>query len=193
MVSRSTLKLLIDELNKHQIIWGIGGSYLLQIYELYSEPQDLDIWVQPCDIQKIRDIFKNYCEIESNLPLPSNLHFKMQYHDIEVDFVACFIVKPNQYSFKYNINSNRIKKITLKNGLEVPCTFLEDWYIIYKLLKRDDKAELIHELFKKKKININDEAIRIAVNNSDNTLPIQVKKDAFKLIEDNIQLSIFDE
>ncbi len=60
-------------------------------------------------------------------------------------------------------------------------------------MKRDDKAELIHELFKKKKININDEAIRIAVNNSDNTLPIQVKKDAFKLIEDNIQLSIFDE
>lgn len=192
MVNQATLKLLINELNSHNIIWGVGGSYLLQLYELYSDPNDLDLWVQPCDMCRIREIFKQYTEVETHIPLPKELHFKMVYIDIEVDFVACFITKPNQHQFTYKIAPNNIRTIVLKNGIEIPCTFLEDWYIIYRLLKRDDKANLIRTVFKKKKMPLDEKAVKCAIENNENTLPVKLHKDAFDLIDTATQLSLFD-
>ena len=192
MINNTTLSLLINDLNKSCVVWGVGGSYLLQIYDMCADPNDLDLWVQPSDMPKIKTLFKSYDEIETDIPLPKELHFKINYIDIEVDFIACFIIKPNQYRFEFRIEPRHIKMVSLDNGLKIPCTYLEDWYIIYRLLKRDDKANLIRAVFEKKKIPIDEDAINFTVANNGKNIPKYLKKEVANLISSSRQYTLFD-
>jgi len=192
MIKPSTLKLLIDMLNDNGITWGVGGSFLLQVHELYSEPNDLDLWVQPSDIPRVRNIFHGYDEIKTNIQLPEEMRFKMLFHDMEVDFVSCFMTKPNRNKFVYQIKPCNIRIVKLSYGVDVPCTLLEDWYIIYRLLRRNDKAELIRQVFEKKNIDINKNAIELAVSSKENKLPRYFKRDIPRLVYAARQYSIFD-
>lgn len=192
MIERSSLKTLIEILNSNSIVWGVGGSYLLQLYDLYSEPNDLDLWVQPSDMPRIRKIFCDYHEIITHICLPKELHFKMLYQSTEVDFVACFITKPNQHRFEFQIKPSNIRTIQLGENLTIPCTFLEDWYIIYRLLGRNDKAELIWSFFSKKKIEIDRMALEQAITSQKNNLPKYLRRDIPKLVEAATQYSMFD-
>ena len=74
MIDFAILKELSEQLNHHNITWGIGGSCLLMLYNLYSEPNDLDLWVQPDDMLKVRELFAAYEEIQTDIPLPEELH-----------------------------------------------------------------------------------------------------------------------
>lgn len=192
MMDQSILNKLAKELSTHSIIWGVGGSFLLQMYNLYSEPNDLDLWVQPSDIPKVRDIFKDFEEVNTNLPLPKEFHFKMKYYAVEVDFVACFIVKPNQNRFTYNILPENIRMLTLENGTKVPCTFLEDWYIVYKLLGRENKANLIENVFRENRIQFSDKVLRASLDNRKNKIPKKLIKDITDLICYKLQPLLFD-
>ena len=40
MIDLSVLKKLSKQLNESNITWGIGGSCLLMLYDLYKEPND---------------------------------------------------------------------------------------------------------------------------------------------------------
>ncbi|MBQ3427157.1 MAG: hypothetical protein IJH37_08450 [Clostridia bacterium] len=193
MVNKSTLSKLADELKSHGIIWGIGGSYLLQIYNLYDNPNDLDLWIHPQDMGKVKQIFGCHEKIETRINLPEQYHLKIKYYDAEVDFVACFIIKPNQNQFIYNITHNNIRKIQMDDGVKVPCTYLEDWYIIYKLLKREDKAQIIKDFFIKHKKRFDLKAIEESLNNPENRIPKGIRIDANDFIFSIRQVSIFDE
>lgn len=191
MVDHLTLKRISDDLNQNHIVWGVGGSCLLQLYNLYLEPNDLDLWVQPCDMYKIREIFKDYEEIPTEIPVPEEFHYKIKYDNLEVDFIACFITKPNQYKFEYSINPANIKMVVL-DDIKIPCTYLEDWYIIYRLLNRNDKANLIQETFKRQKLELNMQAIEDAINSKQVKIPIRIKTDVYKLIDLATQTSLFE-
>lgn len=189
MIDLCILKEVSAKLKKHNITWGIGGSCLLTLHDLYSKPNDLDLWVQPSDMQNVRNIFSDYEELSSNIPLPRELHYKILYNKVEVDFVACFIVKPNQHEFKYNILPDNIHMITV-GDIDVPCTYLEDWFIIYRLLRRDDKAQLIQNYFRSQKIEFNEAAIERAIKNENISLPHRIIVDVDKLIFDATQYSL---
>lgn len=189
MINRDILKDLCEVLEQHQITWGIGGSCLLQLYGLYNNPQDLDLWVQPSDIGRLRGIFIDFPEMPTEIPIPKEFHYKINYRNLEVDFIACFITKPNQYQFTYNINPQNIRMLSL-DDIQVPCTYLEDWYIIYRLLNKDDKANLIKRIFKYQQIDFDERAIEQAINSNQVSLPIRIKKDVLRLIDDATQTYI---
>lgn len=191
MINFSSLESLSKVLNHQNIIWGVGGSCLLSLHHLYENPHDLDLWVQPSDMSKLRIIFKEYQELPNDLPLPEKYRYKIKFHDTDVDFIACFIVKPNQHTFEYNINPNNLEYINC-NGFKIPCTYLEDWYIIYRLLRKDDKADLIKKVFEAKKIWINDNAIRTAISSDQISIPLRVKSDVYKLIAASTQMTMYD-
>lgn len=185
-MNESTIYRLSKKLNESNITWGVGGSTLLEYYGLYTQPDDLDVWIHPKDIKKAKRLFKDFKHIKTNIYLPDKYHFKIQFLDIEVDFVACFMVKPNQHEFSFFISPNNLKYIKMQDGT-IPLTFLEDWYIIYKLLKREDKSRIIEDYFKKNYSALSVNAINISLNNQHNTIPIQ----AIKSIENLTQLSLF--
>ena len=193
MINRTTLIRLSRVLDDNHIIWGVGGSYLLQLHGLYSNPNDLDIWVQPSDMPRIKELFSHFEKIDTSIQLPQEYHFKMMYYDTEVDFVSCFIVVPNKNRFEYYISSSNIKTIRLDDGVEVPCTYLEDWYIVYKLLNRDEKAKIIERVFTEKKEELSVDTINESLRDKKNRVQKRVVADAQNLIINSLQLSLFDE
>ena len=192
MINHATLTKLSEVLSSNKIVWGVGGSFLLQIYGLYANPNDIDIWVRPSDMARVKQLFKNYKEIETNINLPEEYHFKMNYYDLDVDFIACFIIKPNQNIFTYYISPKNIKTIKINEDLDIPCTYLEDWYIIYKLLKRESKAAIIESVFKDKKIQLSDRVLEASLKSAENLMPKKLIKDTHDLILHSTQLSLFD-
>ncbi len=191
MVNYSSLKQLSELLNRFHIVWGVGGSCLLALNHLYENPNDVDLWVQPSDMPKLRNIFKECTELPNDLPIPKEYRYKIEYFDLVVDFIACFITKPNQYKFEYIIDPKNLKYVDI-NDTKIPCTYLEDWYIIYRLLKKDDKADLIQQVFAAKEISIDDVAIRDAINNKQISIPHRIKADVYNLITAATQMTMFD-
>ena len=191
MINTQTLNSVINILKSNNIRCGIGGSYLLQVYNLYEDPNDVDFWVAPEDIDKVRNIFSQYEEIGEKIQLPRQYHFKMRYEDIIVDFVACFIVKPNKNEYVYNILPENINYIETESGLELPCTSLEDWYIVYQLLHREKKAELIRRYIYKNDVESTNLKLNSSIEDSNNKLPNRVIKAVKELIWDNIQMDLF--
>lgn len=192
MINYNTFKKLAATLDENNIVWGIGGSFLLQLHGLYSNPNDLDIWVQTDDISKLKTIFSSFDEIESSIQLPPQYHFKMQYYDTEVDFISCFITIPNQKRFEYHILPTNIEYIEFEDGIKVPCTLLENWYIVYKLLNRKDKAQIIEDVFIQKKLELSIDAINESLNDSRNHMQKRVRTDVKKLVSQSQQYSLFD-
>lgn len=190
MINYGTLNSLVDILKKNHIKCGIGGSYLLQIYQLCNNPSDVDFWVAPEDIHKVRNLFSHYQEIVERIQLPSKFHFKMRYFDIDVDFVACFIVKPNKNEYVYNIMPENIEIVDMEDGSKLPCTLLEDWYIVYKLLRREEKAKLIKKYIYQKDASRANERLELLIDNKDNRLPKRITKEVKDLIWHNMQLSL---
>jgi len=179
MTYEETIDNLKAILNNNNIVWGIGGSFLLKLYNLSSTVNDLDLWVRPNDLQKVRNIFREYEEIGSEINLPPDLHFKMDYLGTQVDFVAAFIIKPNQNTFDYEISPKDIQFQSYGDTDEIPLTSLEDWYFIYKLLKRNDKAAKIEKFLIEKKFNIN----KILSETKKQNLPKHIKNDAKKMVK----------
>lgn len=192
MINNETLSKLANMLNGNNIIWGIGGSYLLHIYGLYDTPNDLDIWIQPKDMGNVKKIFQDFEKIKSDIQLPEEYHLKIKFFDVEVDFVSCFIITPNQNKFNYNISPENVYDKCLINNAHIFCTTLEDWYLIYKILKRESKASIIEKVFIEKKIPFSDKMMHANLSRIDNNIQRRVKRDANKLIEDAMQYSFVD-
>lgn len=186
MRSSEVLIRITNTLNEHNIVWGVGGSYLLFLHGIYNNPQDIDIWVNIDDIDKIRQIFKEYQEIVVSLQLPSKYHFKMNYEGVEVDFVSFFYVVPNQKEFKYYVSPNRIKQISIDGEHSIPCLYLEEWFIIYKVLNREKKASLIEQYFRSDFKRLNQEILEECL--TDNTsVQARIKNDVKRLVEEKEQ------
>lgn len=190
MINIQSLEFVIEILRENKIRCGIGGSYLLQLYDLCDEPNDVDFWVEPDDIQKVRTLFQDYEEIIEKIQLPVQYHYKFRYIDIDIDFVACFITRPNQHEYIYNIKPESIEVITTSDGLEIPCTSLEDWYVVYKLLNREKKASLIEQFIYKKDIRKTNQKLEMSIKDKKNKLPKRVTKDVNSFVWDNMQINL---
>lgn len=190
MINTQTLESVIKILNENEIRCGIGGSYLLQLYDLCDEPQDVDFWVEPDDMQKVRMLFKDYDEIIEKIQLPAKYHYKFRYIDIDIDFVACFMTHPNQHKYIYNIRPENIEIITTSDGMDIPCTSLEDWYVVYKLLKRENKASLIEKFIYKRDIGKTNQKLEISIKEEKNKLPKRVTNDIKSFMWNNMQINL---
>lgn len=194
MINEATLKEFLRFMAECKVVWGVGGSFLLEKYDLYANPSDLDLWIQASDMPIIRQKFSQFEELKTNIPLPPEYHYKIMFYDMEVDFVARFIMKPNKNTYQYSIFPENIKYLKLKNGMEIPCLYLEDWYVIYKLLRRDDKAEMIREAFKRSGQVFNEEAISKSISSDgNNKLPEWLLRDISNIVQYVNQISLFDE
>lgn len=189
MINTQTLASVLKTLKDHQIRCGIGGSYLLQLHALCNNPNDIDFWVEPTDLPKVREIFTDYTEIFEKIQLPSEYHFKIQYFDIVLDFVACFITRPNKNEYIYNIKPDSIEIITTPDGLEIPCTSLEDWYVVYKLLNKEQKASLIEKYIYKRDVQKTNNRLKSSITNDKNILPGRVTQDINSFVWNNMQMN----
>ncbi|MCF8021065.1 MAG: hypothetical protein K9L62_16940 [Vallitaleaceae bacterium] len=148
---------LAEHLNKENIIWGVGGSYLLKEYGIVDEVHDLDIIVSEEDVKKTIEILDSIAE-RKTIPVKNEYrtkHFHIySYRGVSIDVMSNFRIEHDNGVYEFLLDDQSIVFKKQKQGVVIPFTSLEDWLIAYKLMKgREEKVELIENYFRTEGLN----------------------------------------
>ncbi len=145
----TTLKYIGEKLNEANITWAVGASVMLSHYGLINNPRDIDIFVSLEDVYKAHEILSSLGEKhpQKNSEIYATEHFH-QYtiKDTGIDLMAGFKINHICGIYEYKFNRNSITSTMNIDGVTIPLTSLEDWYVIYQLIpKREEKSKLIED------------------------------------------------
>jgi [ribosomal protein S18]-alanine N-acetyltransferase len=145
LVLRTIAKLL----NKNNVSWGLGGSAMLAYYGLLSAARDLDLLVSAEDAEKAHQLLASLGESRS-LPPKEPFCTEHFYHyviqDTEIDLMGLFGVRHAEGVYKLDWRQEQAERIVVEDGVPIPLTALEDWYVMYSLMpKREEKTTMIEQ------------------------------------------------
>jgi len=138
-----------EKLNNSNIVWGVGASILLNQFGLIEKTNDIDIFVDIKDIERVDEILKSIGEKKKRKKTSTystKYFYEYTVGGIDVDVMAGFAVNHNNGVFEYIFDYNAISEFRLINGVNIPFTSLEDWYVIYQLIpNRETKVNMIQK------------------------------------------------
>lgn len=145
----NTLCYIGEKLNNERVLWGVGASVLLSHYNLVDKPNDIDILVGLNDIEKVDTILKSVGEKkgwERVDTYSTEYFYEYTINGIDVDVMAGLRIKHDNGMFIYIFDQGSIPHTIEMNGIQIPLTSLEDWYVIYQLIpNREKKVKIIEE------------------------------------------------
>ncbi|WFD12186.1 hypothetical protein [Tepidibacter hydrothermalis] len=143
----NTLSYIAEKLNKEKVVWAVGASLLLNHYGLVDKPNDIDILIDLNDIEKADIILKSIGEkkvYEKSDTYSTKYFYEYIINGIDIDVMAGLSINHNEGIYKYNFDSNSILQSTKINGIHIPLTSLEDWYVLYQIIpNRENKVTMI--------------------------------------------------
>ena len=152
---KSTLLAIAKKFNDHNIMWGIGGSLMLKNYGIVDKCNDIDLIV---DVKDYKMVDKILSDLGIKEPVASKANYGTKHfskyivNGVEVDIIAEFIIYHDEGQYEYIFDNNSICKQSDK-GIELPYTKVEDWYILYLLMEREQKAVLIEQYLSDKMVD----------------------------------------
>lgn len=145
----NTLSYIGKKLNETNVMWGVGASLLLNQYGLIDKPGDIDILVDIKNIEKADKILKNIGkkkEWEKTAMYSTKYFYEYIIDGIDVDVMSGLAVNHSMGVFEYIFDYNSISNFRIINGVKIPFTSLEDWYVIYQLIpNRESKVKMIEK------------------------------------------------
>lgn len=84
-----------EKLNNSNIVWGVGASILLNQFGLIEKPNDIDIFVDIKDIERVDEILKSIGEKkkwEKSSTYSTKYFYEYTVDGIDVDVMAGFAV-----------------------------------------------------------------------------------------------------
>lgn len=136
-----------EKFNNSNIKWAVGASMLLNQFDLIEKPNDIDIFIDINDIEKADKILEDIGEKkvwEKTSTYSTKYFYEYVVNEIDIDVMAGFAVNHNDGVFEYTFDSNSISEFKIINGVKIPFTSLEDWYVIYQLIpNRQVKVKII--------------------------------------------------
>ena len=177
-----TLKYIADKLNKENILWAVGASVLLNSYGLVECPNDIDIIVDIKDIKKVDELLKGLGTKKSREGMETyatRYFYEYVINDVDIDVMAGFIINFPGGRFEYIFDEKSITDVRSINGVDIPYTSLEDWYVIYQLIpNREARVEIIEKYLICNGIRNMDILCRVLTDN----LPSEVRNRVQKMI-----------
>ena len=178
----NVLSYIGEKLNEERIIWGVGASVLLNHYGLIDKANDIDIVVDLKDIEKADKVITGIGEKiiwEKTDRYSTEYFYEYTVNGFEVDVMAGLSINYDNGIFEYIFDQSSISEITIINGVNIPLTSLEEWYVIYQLIpNKEIKVGIIKNYLPTngiKKHNLLERALR-------GTLPNEVKDNIQKLL-----------
>lgn len=172
----NTLSYIGEKLNDSNIVWAVGASILLNKFKLIDKPNDIDIFIDMKDIDKADEILKSLGEKkpwEKTSTYSTKRFYEYVINGFDVDVIAGFRVNHNSGVFEYIFDHNSISECDRINGVDIPFTSLEDWYVIYQLIpNREEKVRMIENYIRSKGIK-KPELLERALGGN---LPIEVRE-----------------
>lgn len=144
---------IAQRFNESNIVWGLGGSALLDVFGLSVKVNDLDIMIEAKDFNKAIDILNQIGEEKHKASNPNfrTTYFKTyQIENCTVDVMSGICVKHHETWFDFIFTAQHIVSKANIDAIEIPLMGFEDWYRIYQALDRKDKLELIDRYRKEK-------------------------------------------
>lgn len=142
-----TLSYIGEKLNASNIKWGVGASILLHQFGLIDKPNDIDIFIDIQDIEQADEILKGIGKkkvYKETSVYSTKFFYEYKINTIDVDVMSGFAVNHDSGVFKYIFDHHSISVLKEINGVAIPFTSLEDWYVIYQLIPdREAKVKLI--------------------------------------------------
>ncbi|WP_026476716.1 nucleotidyltransferase family protein [Alkaliphilus transvaalensis] len=145
-----TLSFIGEKLNENEVLWAVGASLLLNQYGLIDKPNDIDLMVDQKDYPKVHQILKGLgseVSIETkSSDYETECFSKYIIKGVSIDVMAGFIINHKEGQYKYEFDSSSVNERLLINDVEIPFTALEDWFVLYQLMKnREAKVRLIED------------------------------------------------
>ena len=149
IVMFNTLSYIGEKFNEANVLWAVGASIMLSQHNIIQKPNDIDILVDTKDIHKVDEILKTIGEkkVRDKVATYSTEYFyEYIVSGIDVDIMAGFKINHIEGTFEYVFDDKSISQIKNINGVSIPLTSLEDWYVIYKLIPgRESKVKIIED------------------------------------------------
>lgn len=176
------LYFLSAKLNEINIKWALGGSLVLYFNKILDNPRDIDILVNYEESKKVNDIlydYGGYREIDREDPYKTKSFCNYKINNTEVDIIGGFKIGHERGVYSYILDEEAISQYISINGIQVPLSSIEDWYILYQLIPgREKKVNVIEEYFNKNGVS-NPRLIKRAL---DQPLPKSVIRKCLKLL-----------
>lgn len=145
----NTLSYMGKILNDNEIVWAVGASLLLNQFGLIDKPNDIDIFIAIKDIEKADELLKSVGEKrhwEKSAAYSTKYFYEYIINGIDIDVMAGFAVNHSTGIFEYTFDEKSISEFKVINGIAIPFTSLEDWYVIYQLIpNREPKVKIIED------------------------------------------------
>jgi hypothetical protein len=143
----NTLCQIGEKINNENLLWGVGASLLLNQYGLIEKPNDIDLMVSLEDIDRTDTILKGIGERKEKDRKPcysTRVFYEYVINSIDIDVMAGFGILHNKGVYEYPFSQESITEHKIINGVRIPFTSLEDWYVFYQLMpNRESKVKLI--------------------------------------------------
>ncbi|MEJ8553011.1 nucleotidyltransferase family protein [Tepidibacter sp. Z1-5] len=143
----NTLSYIAEKLNAGKVLWGVGASILLNHYGLIDKPNDIDILIDLNDIEKADTILKSIGEkkvCEKSDTYSTKYFYEYVVNGVDIDVMAGLSINHNEGIYRYSFDDNSILQNTKINGINIPLTSLEDWYVLYQVIpNRENKVNMI--------------------------------------------------
>lgn len=145
----NTLSYIGKRLNEADITWAVGGSILLNKFGFIDKPKDIDIFISIDDIEKADEILKSIGEKKewkNDSTYSTKYFYEYIVNEVDVDVMSGLAMNHSNGTFRYIFDKNSISDFKIINGVNIPFTSLEDWYVIYQLIpNREVKVEMIEK------------------------------------------------
>jgi hypothetical protein len=146
---------ILNQLNEAKLLYGLGGSMMLKLRSFDIEPHDIDLFVSVDDYSKVIDIFSVYATqliTHSKNPFKTKHFTSYKCDDIIVDIMAGFAYEHLEGTYVAHFDYLSIPDITRIENINIPLMSLEEWFILYSIMSRSDKVEMIEKYWKVKGI-----------------------------------------
>lgn len=144
-----TLVYIAEKLNQADIVWGVGASMLLNMRGIADKPNDIDILVDIKDIDKADEILSGIGEKKTRVKTDTystKYFYEYVINGFDIDVMSGLQINHIDGVFEFTFDYGAISEIRNINGVKIPLTSLEDWYVIYQLIPgREAKAAMIED------------------------------------------------
>lgn len=129
--------------NEHDILYGVGGSFMIDKLHFDLMVNDLDIFVSLNNVDKIEKIMAKYQKLETkiNPTIRSGYFATYMIKGVSVDIIADMHV--NYKDIWYNYDLTCTDQVHDHNGINY--MFLQDWFYLYWIMRRHEKVKMISD------------------------------------------------
>ena len=142
------LVILAKDLNKSNVSWALGASYLLYLEGYDTTVQDIDIIIDEKDHKKLQTILQNYSYtiLKSSGIYATEYFYSVTIDEVEFDLMINFSIQTEKeiYLFPFEV----MRTISLQDTI-INLGSVDEWLKAYTKMNRSNKVGLIKNGIKK--------------------------------------------